>query len=131
MYLIYTVFEDADVLVRNAVIRNESGNALYLTRALTACLSLPAGKGKTLTFGGAWAREHLPVWREAGYGGTVSESRRGAPGHGGQPFMGFCYDQGGLFGMHMLYSGSYLAKLEQDSFGDYRMVLGIHPDTFS
>lgn len=131
VYLIYTVFEDADVLVRNAVIRNESGNALYLTRALTACLSLPAGKGKTLTFGGAWAREHLPVWREAGYGGTVSESRRGAPGHGGQPFMGFCYDQGGLFGMHMLYSGSYLAKLEQDSFGDYRMVLGIHPDTFS
>lgn len=130
LQLFYTVFQDADVVVRSAAVRNGGKAPIYLNRALSACLSLPEGKGKTLTFGGAWAREHMPVWREAGYGGTISESRRGAPGHSGQPFMGFLYDQGGLYGMHLIYSGSYLAKLDMDSFGDYRMAVGIHPDTF-
>ena len=118
LQLFYTVFQDADVVVRSAAVRNGGKAPIYLNRALSACLSLPEGKGKTLTFGGAWAREHMPVWREAGYGGTISESRRGAPGHSGQPFMGFLYDQGGLYGMHLIYSGSYLAKLDMDSFGD-------------
>lgn len=129
--LFYTVFGDADVVVKSAAITNGSVSSMYLTRALSASLSLPEGKGKTLTFGGAWAREHIPFWREAGYGGTVSESRMGAPGHSGQPFMGFQYREGGLYGMQLIYSGNYLAKLDRDSFGDYRMVLGIHPDTFA
>ena len=128
--LCYTVYDDADVVIRSLRIRNEADAPLFLTRVLSACLELPDGSGQTLTFGGAWAREHIPVWREAGYGGTVSESLRGAPGHGGQPFIGFRYDNGSIYAMHLIYSGGYLAKLQQDAFGDYRMVLGIHPETF-
>lgn len=128
--LFYTVFEDADVVVRSARIRNGGEAPVFLRRALSACLELPAGKARTLTFGGTWAKEHIPVWRQAGEGGTVSESRRGAPGHGGQPFMALQYEDGDIFAMHLVYSGSYLAKLGQDAFGDYRMVLGIHPDCF-
>ena len=128
--LFYTLFTDTDVIVRSTRIRNKADAPVWLVRALSACLELPEGPGRTLTFGGAWAYEHIPVYRKTGYGGTVSESRRGAPGHGGQPFMGLIYDRGDVFAMHLIYSGSYLAKLGENHWGDYRMVMGIHPDCF-
>lgn len=128
--LLYSVFEDSDALVRSAVIRNQGEEPVMLTRALSACLELPEGSGRTLTFGGTWAGEHMPVWREAACGGTVSESRRGIPGHGGQPFMGFACENGDMYAMHLIYSGGYLSKLSENAFGEHRMVIGIHPEDF-
>ncbi len=148
--LSYTVFEDADVITRSVSVTNQSAGPLFLTRVLSACLDLDDavatrsgmegehaenGGFRALTFGGAWAREHIIQIQEPARGGVVVESLKGEPGHETQPFIaavsGDCGQESGeVYAMHFVYSGNFLAKLQRDAFDSLRMVIGIHPETF-
>ena len=148
--LSYSVFEDSDVIVRSARITNTGQQDLYLYRALSACLELddsfskPAdyrrdmsasGRFDVLSFQGAWAREHVPQRQELGSFPVTAEALRGEGGHEAQPFLAavtkdISQERGEVYAMHFVYSGNFLGKAARDSFGQLRMVMGIHPETF-
>lgn len=150
--LSYTVFDDVDVITRSVSVQNQSAGAVFLTRVLSACLDMddPSAAGSTaersrdgfgqsgfraLTFGGAWAREHIMQTQEVVCGAVVTESLKGEPGHDTQPFLaaisGDCsQEHGEVYAMHFVYSGNFIGKLQRDGFGSLRMVMGIHPETF-
>ena len=137
VFLSYSVFADADVIVRSARIVNRAEQPVFLERALSACLHIEdEGRNfRALTFSGTWAREHRISTQEIGSGGVSAEALRGECGHSSQPFIailseGCGEDSGEVYAMHFVYSGNFLAKVQKDPFDQIRMVMGIHPETF-
>lgn len=55
--LFYTVFEDADAIVRWARLSNDSDAPVTVQRLMSQQIDLPAGNYTLHTFHGAWARE--------------------------------------------------------------------------
>lgn len=134
--LSYSVFSDTDVIARSVRAVNEGNNSLRLTRCLSACLDMEDEDFNMIALHGAWAREHLPEKRTVGYGGTVTESIRGIPGHDANPFYLLSAgnadkEHGNVYGFVLVYSGNFLGKVEKTQFGTIRAVLGIHPEKFS
>lgn len=149
--LSYTVFDDVDVITRSVSVTNRSEHPLFLTRVLSACLDMDntaatrsgteaerageCGGFRALTFGGAWAREHIIQTQEIACSGITAESMKGEPGHETQPFIAAVsrdcgQDSGEVCAMHFVYSGNFIAKIQKDAFDSLRMVIGIHPETF-
>lgn len=149
--LSYSVFDDLDVITRSVQITNTGEADCYLERALSACLELDdsawhrgdAGGHKTkggsyevLTLGGAWAREHILQRQILGGMAVCAETLRGEAGHETQPFIALVGEDtswvtGEVYAMHFVYSGNFLAKAARDAYGQIRMVIGIHPETFT
>ena len=134
--LYYTAFTRLDVITRSVRIINGGGGTLWLDRALSACLHLPDTTGSMLTLSGSWARECGAQVREIGPGTQGIASCRGISSHQGQPFIAAVspdvnQERGEAYAMHFVYSGNFLARIEQDQFDRRRMVMGIHPESFS
>ena len=55
--LYYTVFEENDMITRSVRISNQSKEAVYLTKAYSACLDMDDDAYEMLTLHGSWARE--------------------------------------------------------------------------
>ena len=57
--LIYTTFEEEDVITRSVILKNTAGQPIYVTKVMSACLDLDCTDEKydILTLHGSWARE--------------------------------------------------------------------------
>ena len=89
--LYYTVYADADVIVRNLEIRNIGEESLDIGRAYSFCLDLPRLEGEnysSLRLGGNWAQERIPEVAPIAHGITKLSTLRGASSHVTNPFMG-------------------------------------------
>lgn len=133
--LYYSVFTDTDVIVRSATVINRSQETVYLDRAMTASLDMEDKEFTAITMSGAWAREHFIQRTEIPYGGLCAESNRGIPGHESMAFAALiskdCSETNGeAYGMNLIYSGSFLMKIQKTPYHLIRTVMGIHPDTF-
>lgn len=131
----YTVYSDLDVITRWAVIKNCSNKAFYIDRALSMCIDAELDDYSVLYESGAWAREHQIQFQKVKPGTIVTESVKGESGHESQPFLGLissdCSEESGeAYGFSLVYSGNFLAKVQTNSFGMSRTVLGIHPENF-
>ncbi|ULO06779.1 alpha-galactosidase [Paenibacillus sp. 19GGS1-52] len=132
----YTIYEDSNVIARSVQLLNEGDTALQLQRALSACVDFPAGEMDMVYLAGAWAREGNLTRRRLMQGGTTIESRRGMSGHQMNPFValakpGTDENQGEVFGFSLVYSGSFEAEAEVDSFGTTRFTIGVSSFDFS
>lgn len=135
--LAYTVFSDNDAIARSVRVDNRGTNDVTFERVLSACLDLPYSEGmRYLTLHGSWARERgiqfSPIAK--GYQGTGS--KRGISSHQEHPFFAVTdpntnQTNGRVWAMHFVYSGNFLAQVQRDQFDQLRMVMGIHPETFS
>lgn len=133
--LMYTVFEDVDAITRSVKVTNVSGEEIYLTKALSACLDMDNKEFERITLHGSWARERRIQRQPVGYGKYAVSSLRGEPGHQEHPFMalaakGATQDTGEVYAMNLVYSGNFLAQEEMSQFDSVRMVMGINPDDF-
>lgn len=131
----YSVFNDSDMITRWTVITNNSETSVYLDRAMTLCLDADMSGYSMLYEGGAWSREHQIHRTSIQPGSLVTESIKGESGHESQPFIGLlspdCSESNGeAFGFSFVYSGNFLGKVQTNSFGMTRTVLGIHPEGF-
>lgn len=77
--LYYTVFEENDMITRSVRISNQSKEAVYLTKAYSACMDMDDDAYEMLTLHGSWARERQMDRRPLGYGKTSVGSIRGSP----------------------------------------------------
>lgn len=136
VHLLYTVFEDVDVISRSARVENGGSEAVGLTAALSASLELDNEDFDLITLHGSWAREQTIDRRPLSSGKQAAFSLRGISSHQFHPFLALCehsatQEHGLVYGMSFVYSGNFLAQAELDQFNKVRAVLGIHPDGFS
>jgi len=132
--IIYTLFQDSDVIAQSIRIQNQGEYPVMLRRVLSSCLYLE-GDLELITLNGTWARERY-VQREAiGYGVKSIGSINGASSHIHNPFIAAVRPettetQGEAWGMAFVYSGNFFACAEKDSQDKTQLMMGIHPDTF-
>ena len=134
--LLYTLWEDLDVIARSAVIRNTGSSTVTLEKALSFCLDLEDSDYRLITLQGAWARERQWTERRLVMGDQGTGTVRGASSLQTGPFMvlasdGCTEETGVCMGFSLCWSGSFLANVHVDQFGAARVMMGIQPFDFS
>lgn len=124
--LYYTVFDDCDVIARNAVYKNLSESEIRLNRAYSFTLILPENDYTALSLHGSWAcerqEERIPV-----HHGVVSiDSKRTSSSAVLHPFMAFIKgnadeNSGEAVGVNLVYSSSFVIKAEVER--DYNTLI--------
>lgn len=133
--LMYSVFEKEDVIARSVRVVNHGTQKLRLEKVYSACLDMDNESFELLNLHGAWARERHIQRRELAYGKQLMSSAKGESGHQEHPFQalvtrGTDQEHGKVYGMHFVYSGSFIAQAERTQFDMVRMVMGIHAEEF-
>lgn len=136
LYLTYTIFNERDILTRNARFENYGKQNLKLNRAMSLSLDLPNYNYEMLHFSGAWARERHLKTRKLEVGSQYIDSTRGASSAHQNPFIilkrpNTDEDMGEAIGFSLVYSGNFLAHVEVDHFDATRVTMGINPFDFS
>lgn len=133
--LYYTVFEQADVITRRAVLKNSGGDPLVIRRMMSMMADLPDESFFLYTLDGGWIREAHLHGRPVEYGMTVNSSATGASSNRHNP--GFCLaergasqDDGRVYGFNLVYSGNHFGSVEKSTLGFVRVSLGINPHCF-
>lgn len=133
--LIYSVFEDENVITRSVSVKNAGDKDVRLTKVYSACIDMDDEDFEMLTLHGSWARERQIERRPIAYGKQSVSSLRGESSHQDHPFMAWMTkgtDQttGDVYGMHFVYSGNFIAQIEKSQFDSIRAVMGIHSEGF-
>lgn len=135
MTLLYTIFENEDIIARSVSFANEGRDGIRLTRAMSLCLDLPDSNYEMMQFSGAWARERMPYTRKLVPGFQGIGSMRGHSSSQQNPFVILkrpetTEDFGEAIGCTFVYSGNFLAEAYVDCFDTTRLLMGIHPQNF-
>ncbi|ACT04064.1 alpha-galactosidase [Paenibacillus sp. JDR-2] len=134
--LSYTVFEDLDAITRSVKFVNSGEMTLDLQRALSMSVDFVHDRFEMLQLSGAWARERYVHKRKLEPGMQSVESRRGSSSHMQNPFLallseGATEDHGDVYGVNLVYSGSFIAGVEVDQYHSSRLFIGINPFDFN
>ncbi|MEE0419839.1 MAG: alpha-galactosidase [Lachnospiraceae bacterium] len=134
--LLYSVWEDYDIITRSVRVINRGESSVCLQRAASICLDFPRGEWNLMHFYGRHAMERLAERRPLGHGIFSVESVRGTSSHHHNPFIVLCdqkanEDWGDCYGMALVYSGNFEAKVEVDQQNQARVVMGIHSRKFN
>jgi len=133
--LSYTVFEKWNAITRSARLINGGSSAIEVQRALSMSVDFAHDRYDLLQLSGAWARERHVHRRPLVPGLQAVESRRGASSHVQNPFVallerGADETRGDVYGVSLVYSGSFTAGVEVDQFHAPRLFIGINPFDF-
>ena len=133
----YSVSDNSDILVRNAVIRNAGKDSVEIAKAYSFCMQLPdtCSGYSALRLAGSWASERKPVKTPLAEGTLRIESTRGYSSHQMNPFLAILSDDcnennGDCFGFNLLYSGSFAITAEMSHDKSIRVQGGINDCLF-
>lgn len=134
--LSYSIFADSDAIARSVRVVNQSAEAVYLTKVLSACIDMDNEDYEMITLHGSWGRERVIQTRPVMRGKQGVSSVRGESSHQEHPFMAWksrttTEETGEIYAMHFVYSGNFMAQIEMSQFGSMRALMGIHPQDFS
>ncbi len=134
--LLYTVFEDCDVITRSARLVNLGEEPVTVLRLLSNQVDFSEQDYVFTSFGGAWAREFSPVDVPCGPGTVSGGSRTGCSSNRANPFVmlrkrGADEVHGDCYGFHLLYSGDHFECAGGNAYGKLRFLHGIQPEGFS
>ena len=132
----YAVFEESGAVTRSMKVANAGNDPVSLRGALAASIPFWGSDYDVLHLKGSWARERTPVRTPLGQGKYEIGSQRGASGHEENPFLALCGKQtgensGDVWGVSLVYSGSFLAGASTDNAGNSRLYTGMNPQVFS
>ena len=136
VHLLYTIFAGLPVIARSVRVENAGGRPLRIRAVMSASLDLPDADWEMLQLSGAWARERHVRSRHLEPGRQSISSRRGASGHEHNPFLALVRrstteEHGEAVGVHLVYSGNFLAEAGVDLYDTARVRIGIDPEQFS
>lgn len=132
----YGILEEYDIITRSVVIENRGEQPITLQRAHSLCLDFPYGDWEWVHFHGRHAMERQFERQEVFHGIQESGSIRGMSSHQQNPAILLCEKDctetsGFCIGAALMYSGGFQTQVEKDQLNQTRVVMGIHPDTFS
>ena len=136
LILSYTIYEAFPAVCRNACFRQTGEEMVDLDEAMSLSLDLPDRDYDLVTLTGAWARERYVRTEHLREGAQEVYSMRGHSSHQFNPFLALKRPnadekQGEVLGFSLVYSGNFLGKVNVDTYGVTRVLLGIHPEGFS
>lgn len=136
LVLTYTVFEKFNAITRNIIFINDGKEEIRILKALSTNVDFNSDEFETVHLSGAWARERHIIRNKIVNGSQSVESRRGASGHGENPFISLVRKDtteinGDAYGFNLVYSGNFLANVEIDMHSNTRVQLGINPFDFN
>lgn len=131
----FAVFEFYDVITESVRVTNGGQETVAIEKLLSACFSFLDDKMDCITLTGAWGRECHMSRQSLRQGCFVLDSKRGASGHGQNPFLALASPgadevSGDIYAMNLVYSGSFEAVAEVDMHQNTRMMLGINSFDF-
>lgn len=136
LFLYYTVYPDADVITRRAVLENRNEAPLTIRRIMSMQLDLHNNGDSLITLDGGWIKEAHRHDRKLQYGAYTCGCTTGASGARNNP--GFLIaeahaseDYGNVYGFNLVYSGNHQALAEVSPNDLLRIQTGIHPQGFS
>lgn len=136
LHLFYTVFDDCDVVVRSCAISNLSDFEVYVNKLSSFCVDFYNADFDTLQLVGNWASERGVV-RKSAHSGVleVTSGGRGISSHTSNPFLALLAPnaterEGEVFGVNLVYSGSFSLSAENSSLGFCRLQGGIDSENF-
>ena len=137
LVLSYTIYRDYPVITRNTRFLQKGPQTIVLEKAMSACVEFLDMDFEMVQLSGAWARERyvknrpLEMGIQSVYGldGTCSGAEH-------NPFMALKRPQAGedngeVYGFSFVYSGNFLIQTEVSTFDMTRVMVGIHPESFS
>ena len=133
--LSYSVFETTDVIARHVEIHNGGEKKLFLEKAASMSLDMDNRNFDMITLHGSWARERHVERRRLCRGFQGTGSLRGESGHQDHPFMALVtanagQEEGEVYGVQMMYSGSYEIRTEVSQYQSVRWMAGLENQNF-
>lgn len=130
-----TAFVKQDVFTQSVKYTNHLKEPIFLHSLMSLNIDFLTDKFDLLTLGGAWGRENQLSRRPIRQGFQGIDSKRGASGHGQNPFMALIApetteDSGQVIAANLIYSGNFSGKVEVDMHQNCRLQLGINPFEF-
>ena len=134
--LVYTAFEELDVITRSVRFENKGENAVYLTRAFSTCVEFDDCNYDMITLNGSWARERHIERAPLHHGKQLIDSMRGESSHQNNPFVALVSHNateqiGEAYGFNFVYSGNFFAQAEVTQHKKTRFLMGINSLDFS
>ncbi|MEE3467590.1 MAG: alpha-galactosidase [Eubacterium sp.] len=135
LYLRYTIFEDADAIVRSARIENTSDEAFFIDKLYSAGMDMDDADYEMISFYGYWTKERCIERKPLRHGRQSVNSTRGITSHQSQPFLALVSPQttqesGDVYAMHLIYSGNHIAQAELTPTDQVRLSIGISAERF-
>ena len=136
LILVYSVFEECDVITRSCELINEGSTDITIERIMSTMLDFDPGDYSFVTFNGAWAREMNKNVQKVGSVKLVNSSYGGSSSNHANPFVmlgrgAFDEDYGEVYGINLVYSGNHYTCVEKNPYGKVRLVTGINPQGFT
>lgn len=134
--LLYTVFEDCDVIARSVKLTNMSLADMKITGAMSLCLDLCDDRWDLITLNGTWGRERSVYRRPLMPGHQGVSTQCGASGLQQSPFLALARKETGehtgeVLGAALVYSGNFLGQVSVYQYNAPRLLLGINDADFA
>lgn len=135
LLLYYTVYEQANVITRRAVLVNNHEKPLVIRRLMSMMLDMPNRGFRLVTLDGGWIKEAHRHERAVEYGMYVNSSTTGASSNRHNPgFLlaeaGATGEYGRVYGFNLVYSGNHYGAVELSGQDLVRVQLGVNPHCF-
>ncbi len=127
----YTVYEDADSIVRSMRIINNTDRSIVIKRASSLLLDLPSAGFTLYSYDGAWAREKKETAHKLETGIITIDSKLGCSGSEHNPLIHLENERGLAYAFNLIYSGNHRSDIEVSPFGKTRVVTGLSDYAFS
>lgn len=134
--LLYSVFEEADIITRAVKVKNLGDKPIHLKKIMSLCLDFLNGSDMDLiSLPGRYGQERQAERQHMTHHIHTIGSVRGSSSHQQNPFVVLCdknatEDYGKCYGFSLMYSGNFLAEAELDQYDQLRFVMGINPKQF-
>ena len=134
--LLYSVFEEADVITRAVRVVNGGDRPIRLKKIMSVCMDFLNGSHMDLvSLPGRYGQERQVERQHMNHHIHTIGSVRGSSSHQQNPFVILCdreatEDHGNCYGFSLMYSGNFLAEAELDQYDQLRLVMGIPPKQF-
>ena len=134
--LVYTTFENLDVITRSVRVKNCAKDSITLTKVLSTCVDFDGINYDMISLHGSWARERHISRKKISYGKQAVSSNRGESSHQDNPFIALLDnnatdESGNVYGFNFVYSGNFFTQIEGCQFDTTRVVMGINPEDFA
>lgn len=134
--LIYTVFEEYNVIARSVKFVNTSDKKLTLKSAYSSCFTLSGGEYDVIYFPGTWGRDRTMTRSTVKQGMQLDlNGARGISSHELNPFVMISdknadENSGNVYSLSLVYSGNHSTFINCDHYGNARIMQGINPFGF-
>lgn len=134
--LMYTAFNDIDVITRSVKVVNESDSDIILEKVMSGSIDFETSDYDFIALHGGWGKERHMERTPLRHGVQSIESRRGASSHQLNPFFAMASknsneEYGDVYGFNLVYSGNYNGGVEVDQIEKARAWMGINDYDFS